>query len=588
MLAICNANEPVAFKAPKTSSKAEKKVTQGKQPRAKSRHRRKSTSSLTKHNTLSKIEATKGGSSVKETTGFKAGQSKQRTQSSSVKDSSPIQPSASTHVVAKLHKEDQQATRGLTSLGVTTFTILHSESASGHDASATSTAEADPEKIDPNDSISQQDKTKSASEGLETVHTKPATGKGPIYIEKEIAFAKDEFNTSLDLLTSDDTKTEIKLEDLSKLVPNLDVDFMDLDSPEDDQPIIVEDEEEEESVKIQELSTQLLLLQTLNSKLVKEKDAAKTEAALLKAKPSFPNLKELLSKFTNLIGELKELNKYVEKLEVELPGDLKEIPSKIEKFTSTVSSLTTQVAELKTLQWELPAEFLYLPDHVSSIQDKIKILDALPSLLQKVTEALNRFSQVLELASKKTEDHGVPSAGQARTHPTEGGEEHTTSHNLLGSPQPEGKLIKKDKGKKAMSSKDAKEEDTRSDFDEDANLTGSMVESSKKKKLKKFNFVTVRGYHIYLTTKQIKEQKRIEESVKADLDKQEVELGKDELVDLLAELEIDFNKPLSDQDLILKLNDLARKKRKHPDDIHDYFRSTKKFKSPVQYKTSSR
>ncbi|GKF20152.1 hypothetical protein Tco_0068790, partial [Tanacetum coccineum] len=46
-----------------------------------------------------------------------------------------------------------------------------------------------------------------------------------------------------------------------------------------------------------------------------------------------------------------------------------------------------------------------------------------------------------------------------------------------------------------------------------------------------------------------------------------------------AELEIEFNKPLSDQDLILKLNDLARKKRKHPDDIHDYFRSTKKFKS---------
>ncbi|GJY21702.1 retrovirus-related pol polyprotein from transposon TNT 1-94 [Tanacetum coccineum] len=275
--------------------------------------------------------------------------------------------------------------------------------------------------------------------------------------------------------------------------------------------------------------------ETLNSKLVKEKDAAKTEAALLKAKPSFPNLKELLSKFTNLIGELKELNKYVEKLEVELPRDLKEIPSKIEKFTSIVSSLTTQVAELKTLQWELPAEFLYLPDHV------------------------------LELASKKTEDHGVPSAGQARNHPTEG-EKNTQQVTIsllfqrriakdakkanlnkqpttTGSPQPEGELIKKEKGKKVMSSKDAKEEDTRSDFDEDANLTGSMVESSKKKKLKKFDFVTVRGYHIYLTAKQIKEQKRIEESVKADLAKQEVELGKDELVDLLGiEVVIGFYK----------------------------------------------
>nr|GEV74998.1 hypothetical protein [Tanacetum cinerariifolium] len=50
-----------------------------------------------------------------------------------------------------------------------------------------------------------------------------------------------------------------------------------------------------------------------------------------------------------------------------------------------------------------------------------------------------------------------------------------------------------------------------------------------------------------------------------------------------AELEIDFNKPLSEQYPILKLNDLARKKRKYDDDIHDYFRSTKKFKSLVRY-----
>ncbi|GJR00430.1 hypothetical protein Tco_0523414 [Tanacetum coccineum] len=49
------------------------------------------------------------------------------------------------------------------------------------------------------------------------------------------------------------------------------------------------------------------------------------------------------------------------------------------------------------------------------------------------------------------------------------------------------------------------------------------------------------------------------------------------------ELEIDFSKPFSEQDPLDKLNDLARKKRKHADDIHDYFRSTKKFRSSVQY-----
>ncbi|GKB59927.1 hypothetical protein Tco_0916113 [Tanacetum coccineum] len=51
-----------------------------------------------------------------------------------------------------------------------------------------------------------------------------------------------------------------------------------------------------------------------------------------------------------------------------------------------------------------------------------------------------------------------------------------------------------------------------------------------------------------------------------------------------AELELDFNKPLGEQDPIIKLNDLARKKKKHADDIHDYFRSTKRYKSSVKYK----
>ncbi|GJW80376.1 hypothetical protein Tco_0144351 [Tanacetum coccineum] len=41
MLAICNADEPVAFKAPITSSKAEKKVSQGTKPGAKSERKKK-------------------------------------------------------------------------------------------------------------------------------------------------------------------------------------------------------------------------------------------------------------------------------------------------------------------------------------------------------------------------------------------------------------------------------------------------------------------------------------------------------------------------------------------------------------------
>ncbi|GJV54994.1 retrovirus-related pol polyprotein from transposon TNT 1-94 [Tanacetum coccineum] len=254
----------VAFKAPRTSSKAEKKVAQ---------------------------EVAKGVSSSKGDTGSQTGHSLKETQSSSAKDLNPSQPPTSTLVVAGIHKEFQQATSGPISLGVTgeegahpqlssvvstslskpiylASTILHSESASRHDASTNSTSEVDLEKSAPHDSISQQqgmdkgtqnysidhiiavldlnihvEKTKFASERLETVLTKPATGKGAIYIEKEIEYAEDEFNTSSDLSNSDNTKKEIKVEDLSKLVPNLDVDFMDLDSPENEQPIIVEDEE---------------------------------------------------------------------------------------------------------------------------------------------------------------------------------------------------------------------------------------------------------------------------------------------------------------------------------------------------------
>ncbi|GJS33010.1 hypothetical protein Tco_0531392 [Tanacetum coccineum] len=72
-------------------------------------------------------------------------------------------------------------------------------------------------------------------------------------------------------------------------------------------------------------------------------------------------------------------------MEIKLPGDQKEIPKKLETFTSIISSLTSQVVELKTIQWELPPEFLILPNQISLVQEKLKTLDALPSLLNKVT-----------------------------------------------------------------------------------------------------------------------------------------------------------------------------------------------------------
>nr|GFC22978.1 hypothetical protein [Tanacetum cinerariifolium] len=49
------------------------------------------------------------------------------------------------------------------------------------------------------------------------------------------------------------------------------------------------------------------------------------------------------------------------------------------------------------------------------------------------------------------------------------------------------------------------------------------------------------------------------------------------------ELNIEYNKPLNEQDPLDELNDLANKKRKRAIDFHDYFRSTKTFKTLIQY-----
>nr|GEZ63492.1 zinc knuckle CX2CX4HX4C [Tanacetum cinerariifolium] len=72
--------------------------------------------------------------------------------------------------------------------------------------------------------------------------------------------------------------------------------------------------------------------------------------------------------------------------------------------------------------------------------------------------------------------------------------------------------------------------------------------------------------------------------LKNQFHKLEIELPGD-LKEISTKLE-DFTKSvtsLTSQDTLDKLNDLANKKRKHADDIHDYFRANKKLKSSVQY-----
>nr|GEV16520.1 hypothetical protein [Tanacetum cinerariifolium] len=116
ILAIYKADVPVESKALRTSSKAKKKVSQGKILGAKTGLKRKQSS---KHTSESKNEANK----------------------------------ASTPVVAEMHKEDQQVAGGPTSLGANSEEGADPQLSSGCDASADSTTKADPGIFATNDSI---------------------------------------------------------------------------------------------------------------------------------------------------------------------------------------------------------------------------------------------------------------------------------------------------------------------------------------------------------------------------------------------------------------------------------------------------
>nr|GEY76471.1 hypothetical protein [Tanacetum cinerariifolium] len=260
--------------------------------------------------------------------------------------------------------------------------------------------------------------------------------------------------------------------------------FKDLDSPEDEQIIVVDDSDEDEEANEVHATTNV-----------------ETEDTLV-PKSSSPS---------------------------SLPTKLKELPSKF-------NELTEEVTKLKTLQWELLAEFLLVTTQVKVIQAKLKILDALPSLLHKVTNALNQFTQAI--ASKKTKDNSVPLAGQAGTQPAEGEKntiQATTSYLPKNSSQPEREHIKKYKGKKALSLEEAKKVSTNSNSndDDETHVTGSMVESSRIKKVKKFDFITKDEEHIHLTKEQINQQMKIVEEAKAKVGKHESEVRKEELVGLL-------------------------------------------------------
>ncbi|GJY39314.1 hypothetical protein Tco_0425678 [Tanacetum coccineum] len=225
-----------------------------------------------------------------------------------------------------------------------------------------------------------------------------------------------------------------------------------------------------------------------------------------------------------------------------IPTELKELPSKISDINEAIRGFKQYVAELKNLKLELLAGLLALLGKVSFINvqlSKLKILDALLSLLNKVTEALDRFVQAIESASLKTNDNSVPLAGQASTHPAKG--EKNTQHAIITY------LFQR------RSEKDA----TRANLNKETIIPTTTLETTIipliTTKITLIIPTTIpfqspffssppkttpqlegeQGESFLMNEEEIIKQKEIEQSIKADVAKDEIKKGKEELIDLL-------------------------------------------------------
>ncbi|GKC49642.1 hypothetical protein Tco_1072387 [Tanacetum coccineum] len=110
-----------------------------------------------------------------------------------------------------------------------------------------------------------------------------------------------------------------------------------------------------------------------------------------------------------------------------------DILNKLNGFTKALFAHTTKIEKPEEFKLEFPNDLLALPDklsHITSDVAKLKVLDAIPNIMNKVTASLDRFVDAISSASQKDEPSNVPSAGQAATHPAEG-EKNTNQVTII-------------------------------------------------------------------------------------------------------------------------------------------------------------
>ncbi|GJY13804.1 hypothetical protein Tco_0383113 [Tanacetum coccineum] len=192
-----------------------------------------------------------------------------------------------------------------------------------------------------------------AKNGSKNIHSKSASGhNASTYLTVEADLGKSNPKNFLPQ----------KQDDLTELVKDTCTTTMDLDSPEDDQPLQMSSEDEADiQAETKDTSLTELLVNALKSKLAK----------LLKNHD----------------------------LSTSIPTELEELLSKLDYLMKVVDAILTSIGSQLT---------------------KLKVLDVILSLLDTVVAALDRFAKSIDSASQKAIDQIVPSAGQAGTHHAEG------------------------------------------------------------------------------------------------------------------------------------------------------------------------
>ncbi|GJY03584.1 hypothetical protein Tco_0369524 [Tanacetum coccineum] len=110
-------------------------------------------------------------------------------------------------------------------------------------------------------------------------------------------------------------------------------------------------------------------------------------------------------------------------MEIDVLADLKGIPDKLVELQTSISTVKTRVTSLKCFKLDILADLLALPSSftaLSSQMAKLKVVDAIPDIMNKVAVSLDKFVDVISSASQKAETLSVPSASQVDTHPAEG------------------------------------------------------------------------------------------------------------------------------------------------------------------------